>query len=60
MFDKLLYLPLDIENAPRDCLDKLNDVNFQKLIPDKFRNCWHVPIMEKTMNGWKWLMNFHP
>lgn len=59
MFDKLLYLPLDIENAPRDCLDKLNDVDFQKLIPDKFRNCWHVPIMEKN-HEWMEMANEFP
>lgn len=45
MFEKLLYLPLDMEPPPLDCLDKLNDVNFLDIIRDDFRNCWHVPLM---------------
>ncbi len=45
MFEKLLYLPLDMEPPPLDCLDKLNDVDFLDIIRDDFRNCWHVPLM---------------
>ena len=48
MLDKikqLLYLPLDMENPPLDCLEKLNDVDFLKIIRDDFRNCWQVPLM---------------
>jgi len=48
VFEKLLYLPLDIETPPLDCLEKLNDVDFLSIIRDDFRNCWHVPLMYST------------
>jgi len=54
MFDKLLYLPLDIENPPLTCLNKLNDKEYSLLIRDNYRNCFHVPIMMKTDTGFEW------
>lgn len=43
--ERLLYLPLDIENPPTDYLDHLNNINFEKLYDDEYRQCYHVPIM---------------
>ncbi len=54
MFDKLLYLPLNIENPPLTCLDKLNDKKYDLLIRDNYRNCFHVPMMMKTDEGFAW------
>jgi len=54
MFEDLLYLPLDMEAAPRDCLSKLNDVNFQNIIRDEYRNCWHVPLMGRVDDTYMW------
>jgi len=54
MFEDLLYLPLDMEAAPRDCLSKLNDVNFQNIIRDEYRNCWHVPLMGRADDTYMW------
>lgn len=61
MFDKLLYLPLDIENPPLTCLDKLNGLpsyigseEYSSLIRDNYRNCFHVPMMTKTDIGFEW------
>ena len=51
MFDKLLYLPLDIEKAPLTCLDKLNDKKNDLLIRDNYRNCFHVPMMMMMADG---------
>jgi hypothetical protein len=55
MFEDLLYLPLDMENAPRDCLSNLNDINFQKLYRDDYRNCWQVPLMDRANGEYIWL-----
>lgn len=63
MFEKLLYLPLDIENPPLDCLDKLNDIDYRNIIRDDFRNCWHVPLMhsaDKTDYQWTPYANDFP
>jgi len=54
MFEDLLYLPLDMEAAPRDCLSKLNDINFQNIIRDEYRNCWHVPLMWRVNGIFTW------
>tara|TARA_Y100000389_G_scaffold119180_1_gene116356 strand:- start:602 stop:1240 length:639 start_codon:yes stop_codon:yes gene_type:complete len=54
MFENLLYLPLDIENAPKDCLSKLNDIDFQKIYRDDYRNCWHVPLMAPVNSDYHW------
>lgn len=54
MFDKLLYLPLDIENPPLTSLDKLNNKKYDSLIRDTYRNCFHVPMMTMTDIGFKW------
>lgn len=54
MFDKLLYLPLDIEKAPLTCLDKLNDKKNDLLIRDNYRNCFHVPMMMMADGGFVW------
>lgn len=43
--ESLLYLPLDIENPPTDYLDHLNNLKIEKLYDDKYRHCYHVPIM---------------
>jgi hypothetical protein len=43
--ESLLYLPLDIENPPTDFLDHLNNLKYEKLYEDKYRSCYHVPIM---------------
>jgi hypothetical protein len=54
MFDKLLYLPLDIENPPLTSLDRLNDKKYDSLIRDTYRNCFHVPMMMMTDIGFIW------
>jgi hypothetical protein len=54
MFEDLLYLPLDIETAPRDCLHKLNDVDFRKARRDDYRNCWQIQLMDRINGEFKW------
>lgn len=43
--EKLLYLPINIENPPRDCLEHLNNLDLKKLYDDPYRQCYHVPLM---------------
>lgn len=44
-YSELLFLPLDLENAPRGCLDHMNNLSTSKLYQDDYRNCWHIPMM---------------
>jgi hypothetical protein len=43
--NRLLYLPLEIDNPPTDFLDHLNNLKLEKLYDDEYRQCYHVPIM---------------
>lgn len=54
MFEDLLYLPLDLEVPPKDCLSILNDIDFHKIHRDEYRNCWHVPMMLSTNDSYQW------
>jgi len=49
--EKLLYLPLAIENPPMDALDHLNNIDFSKLYQDEYRSCYHVPLMYDFVPG---------
>ena len=53
--DDLLYLPLDIENPPLDCLDYLNNLNLSEIFPDGYRNCYHVPVMYNPQDEFVWM-----
>jgi hypothetical protein len=54
MFETLLHLHLDIENPPLTCLDKLNDTEYNGLVRDDYRNCYHVPMMLSNDTGFEW------
>lgn len=55
-FDHLLFLPLDLENPPLDCIDYLNSLDFSELYPDRYRNCYHVPIrFDKKRREFEWM-----
>lgn len=49
--DKILYLPLAIENPPIDALDHLNNIDFARLYQDEYRSCYHVPLMYDFVPG---------
>lgn len=61
VFDHLLYLPLELENPPLDCLDYLNSLDFSSLYPDSYRNCYHVPlrfdVKRREFEWMKWAEN---
>lgn len=51
LIENLLYLPLDLESPPRDFLDHLNSIKYDKLYTDDYRNCFHVPLMYDFVPG---------
>lgn len=50
-FSKLQFLPIDIQNPP-DVANALDTISFEEMNTDKYRNCFHIPLMDH--NG-SWL-----
>lgn len=44
-FGKLQFLPIDIPNPPSGIANKLDTIPYSEMIPDAYRNCYHIPIM---------------
>ena len=51
-FAKLIYLPLDIPSPP-SFIEYWDTLNYDELITDTYRSCWHIPMMEKNGNWTK-------
>ena len=49
LFEKLLFLPLDIPNPPNVC-DFWDTLDDRELLKDEYRTCHHIPIMDSKGN----------
>lgn len=45
-YKRLAFLPLDIPNPPK-YIDYWNSLEYDELIRDDFRSCWHIPLMTR-------------
>lgn len=57
-FSKLQFLPLDIPNPP-DVVSTLDSISFDDMIPDEYRTCHHIPLMDAS-GKWLPLSNLVP
>lgn len=59
MLDNLLFLPLDIPKPP-DIVKELDNISYEEMTPDTYRNCYHIPIMRynKKTDESKWIFKF--
>lgn len=48
-FSKLEFLPLDLPNPP-DVIEKLDNIPVTDMLADKYRNCYHIPLMSANGN----------
>ena len=56
MFDKLLFLPLDIPEPPKEIIMELDKISYKNMVRDDYRTCYHIPIMsiDKKTNTFYW------
>jgi hypothetical protein len=56
--DSFLYLPVEIPPPRNIDIDQLDQVRYEDMLRDDYRNCYHIPLLTSNLEGTDFLQSF--